>query len=386
MKEKMIDKYPRPISIEGTKKILKQMEYNICKIYNNKGEKGTGFFCKISYKNKLIPVMMTNNHIIDEKYIKNNKYIKITINDDKVEREIILNDNRIFYTNEYYDTTIIEINPEKDKISNFMEIDENIFQKSNLSYIKHSIYIIQYPNSDIAAVSYGIIKEIIDEIKILHYCNTEVGSSGSPIINYINNKIIGIHTEGSSHFEINIGTYLKNPINEFINLYSNKYNNYYIQNQSNIITINKNIKNSDILLNDINNKSSNINQIFYNNNLIQVNPINNKYGQHTYNPEKNYINNFGNFSNLGIGPIITIFFRNFWERNWSNIIKLEIGYDTPLKDAFYEFGKISGINKDKINKIHFLFNNQSFTIETKGTLRQKGFYDKSNILFLDEQI
>ena len=71
-----INKYPKPISIEGTKTILKQMENNICKIYKIDGEKGTGFFCNIFYNNIRIPVMITNNHLIDEKYIKKIKKFK----------------------------------------------------------------------------------------------------------------------------------------------------------------------------------------------------------------------------------------------------------------------------------------------------------------------
>ena len=168
-KEMMIDNYPRPISIEGTKKILKQMENNICKIYKNDGVKGTGFFYKINNNNIIIPVMMTNHHIINEEYLKWNKEIHITLNDDTEEKTIILNDNRKIYTNEEYDTTIIEIKPGKDKINDFMEIDEEIFKKSNMFYDNKSIYIIQYPYSDKAQVSYGIINKIID-CNIKHFC------------------------------------------------------------------------------------------------------------------------------------------------------------------------------------------------------------------------
>ena len=76
------------------------MQNNIYKIYNNFGAKGTGFFCIYLKNNIIIPVMITNNHIIDEKYIKDNKEIQININDDKEEKIIIkLNDNRKIYTN-----------------------------------------------------------------------------------------------------------------------------------------------------------------------------------------------------------------------------------------------------------------------------------------------
>ena len=130
-KEIMIKKSPMPISIEGTKKILNQMENNICKIYKIDGGNGTGFFCNINYNNIIIPVMITNYDVIDEKYIKKNNEIKISINDDKEIKTIIFNDNRRIYTNKQYDIAIIEIIPEKDKINNFMEIDEKIFKEES---------------------------------------------------------------------------------------------------------------------------------------------------------------------------------------------------------------------------------------------------------------
>ena len=145
--EMYIEKYPKPISIEDMKIILNQMENNVCKIYRDDeiGEKGTGFFCIIKYNKIKIPVMMTNNHIIDEKYLKEKKTITISLKDYSEIKSIHLNNDRIIYTNKEYDITIIEIKKEEDKIENFMEIDEIIYKKdSNILYKKQSIY---YPIS-----------------------------------------------------------------------------------------------------------------------------------------------------------------------------------------------------------------------------------------------
>ena len=76
-----------------------------------------------------------------------------------------------------------------------------------------SIYILHYPNFDKASVSYGVITEIKDN-EIKHKCCTEGGSSGSPILNLKNKKVIGIHSKYSSKFEFNIGSYLKFSINQ----------------------------------------------------------------------------------------------------------------------------------------------------------------------------
>ena len=209
----MIENYPIPVSIKSTKIILEQLQKYICKILKNKGGKGTGFFCHINYENIIMPVLITNNHVINEYYLKNNQIIKITFNNDNEDKNIELN-NRLIYTNEEYDVTIIEIKPEKDKIKYFLELDENLFKdESNLFYEKQSIYIIQYPKGE-AAVSYGIINNI-QSYDIIHLCCTDSGSSGSPILNLSNNKIIGVHKEGK--LKLNKGTFLKFPINDFIN-------------------------------------------------------------------------------------------------------------------------------------------------------------------------
>ena len=140
-KELINDKYPEHVTIEGTKKILEQMEKCICKIYKNDGNKGTGFFCKINYENKYIPVIMTNYHVINDEYIKENEKIEITINDDRENKTIELK-NRIIYKNEEYNITIIEIK-DNDEINNYMNIDKRYLNNNNKNIIyDKSIYII----------------------------------------------------------------------------------------------------------------------------------------------------------------------------------------------------------------------------------------------------
>ena len=241
---------------------------------------------------------MTNNHVIDEKYIKENNNIKITLNDDNINKTIILNNNnRKIYTNKEYDITIIEIKS-KDKINDFMDLDEKIFnEKSEILYNNnHSIYIPQYLNGDKAVVSYGIINKT-DGYNINHYCCTGSGSSGSPIINLLNNNIIGIHKEGSNHFKYNKGTYLKYPINEFINQYNNNNNiDNNIDNKIEIILdinksdINKNIyflDNTDYIEDKTNIKyfHNNLKELNEDNTELYINNIKNKY-QKYFNPEK----------------------------------------------------------------------------------------------------
>ena len=71
--------------------------------------------------------MITNNHVIDSNYINDNKFIIITLNNDKDDKIIKLNDKRIMYTNKEYDVAIIEIKP-KD-VNNYMELEDKLFKE-----------------------------------------------------------------------------------------------------------------------------------------------------------------------------------------------------------------------------------------------------------------
>ena len=202
------------ISTDKTEIILKQMKECICKI-NGKKE-GTGFFSKITYNNKLIPVLITIYDIIDDDYIKNNKEILIFIN----EKQKIINinkDSKIYSSdNEQYNLMIIKIN--EDIVNNYLEIDDNIFKdNSEILYKENSIYILHNSINNKVSVSYGYGIEKINEYDIKHICNAELCSSGGPILNLSTNKIIGIHKglfKKNGINEFNIGTYLKYPLIE----------------------------------------------------------------------------------------------------------------------------------------------------------------------------
>jgi len=297
-KEIFNEKYPKPVYIEGIKIISEQMQKSICKIYKKDGNKGTGFFCEIPYQQGKMKVMITNYHVLDDKYIKENDKIEISFNDDKENKSININNKKKIYTNKEYDTTIIEIT-NKDDINNYikyMEIDEKYFKNPNIIYEK-SIYLIHYPSGEKEAVSFGLINRI-DKYNIEHYCSTQHGSSGSPILNLINNKIIEIHKEAINSRKVNRGTLLKYPINEFINsIYNNNMNNnkmnYENMNNNNIIY--NNMNNNNINYNNMNNNNMNNNNFNYekkfNNNMNNNNMIFN-------NMNNNYLNNFNNNYNM----------------------------------------------------------------------------------------
>ena len=110
IKESILNEYSNVISYECTKKIIEQMEKNICRIIIGNVQ-GTGFFCKILFpnKNNMLPVFITNSHIIDSDFLyKEDVIINLDIKDETELLKLNLN-NRIKYINEEYDITIIEI-------------------------------------------------------------------------------------------------------------------------------------------------------------------------------------------------------------------------------------------------------------------------------------
>ena len=220
IQEKYTEDSPIPVSIKGTEQILSQMKKCVCKIHN-KGIKGTGFFCQIPYLSapNLIPVLVTNNHILNKSDIKKNNTITLSINDEERFVDITIDESRKVFSSEELDTTIIELNLIKDNLKldleDFLELDENI-NKGNLEniYSKHSIYIINYPKGLNVEVSYGILSSIKDN-EIFHNCCTEKGSSGSPILSLNNFKVLGIHCGPNSDFNYNKGIFILYPIMDF---------------------------------------------------------------------------------------------------------------------------------------------------------------------------
>ena len=208
--EKDIIGSPKPVTVSGTLKILNQMRNCICKLKLDNTE-GTGFFCSFSYgKKNTMNCLITNNHVLNEKYYDENNKITLFLNDDNIIKVIDLTKERKTYFNDEYDIALIEI-LDTDKIEYYLELDDVPLKKDE-NYIKEfynysSIYIIQYFGRK-AHVSYGLIKGI-NKFEIKHLCCTQSGSSGSPLLNLENNKIIGIHKSAYQKANLNGGTLLK---------------------------------------------------------------------------------------------------------------------------------------------------------------------------------
>ena len=246
--EEYIKNSVKPISLEGMCKITEQMKYSICKIYKI-GSTGTGFLCNLPYKSIKIPFLITNNHILNEKEIENNKKIAISFNNEKIFMDILIDESRITLTNKDLDFTLIEIkNKDNISLNNILELDKNIMIEEdyiNKTYTDESIYTLHYPKGDNIVASFGLIKGI-NNPKINHSCCTEEGSSGAPILSLKNLNVVGIHFGFKQGFKFNQGTIIKYAIIELNKIKKKKilqedYNKSFPLNANNNLFNNMNI-------------------------------------------------------------------------------------------------------------------------------------------------
>ena len=252
--EKDLSNVPDAVPIDILENIIEQSKKTICKIRCKEGGNGTGFFCIIPFPDKLhpLPVLMTNHHIIPKAEIIKGNTINCSINNGKINLEIEFDDYRRVYSNEIFDITIIEIKKNENlDFESFLEIDDKIFKGNpNDNFKGNSIYLIGHPKGGKLTYSMGLIKDINeDNYDIRHLCKSDPGSSGCPIINLNNNKVIGIHKGAAKNNQNwNLGTFLKGPLE----LFKKEKLNYQINNKINY-NLNNNIK-------EVNKEQGNLNK------------------------------------------------------------------------------------------------------------------------------
>ena len=137
------------ISVDYVISMLSKNKECIGKILNGRIQ-GIVFLCKITFLDfsNLIPVLFTCNHNLNKYSIKEGNTIYLTFN-DQYEKRIKMDKSRKFYSNEYFDTTIIEIKVEnKFDETKFLEIDterfKNYEKKISIYFIIQMIKILKY--------------------------------------------------------------------------------------------------------------------------------------------------------------------------------------------------------------------------------------------------
>ena len=178
-----MEEYPKPVTKQCMKAILEQMNHNIIYKINPKNDSfSSGFFCYIKKrKNKKIPVVIINTYIVDEKLAD---AINIIINDEVK----TIKTGYIKYRNKELNISMLEIKEYENYNINFLEIDDNIYNKDIESYYnKESIYIMNYKNENNISISFGVINNI-NESQMKYSTNIYPNLHGSPIFNLSNNS------------------------------------------------------------------------------------------------------------------------------------------------------------------------------------------------------
>ena len=208
------------ITTSAAKTILDLADKCLCKIELNQNGIGIGFFCAIPFPDKYqrLPVMITNNHILEDINISKNKKIKFSINNEKNHFEIEIDDERKVYINKEFDITIIEIrNNDKIDCNSFLDISEDIFKDNPQKiYENKFIYLLHYPHGIKSEYSIGILKSFSKDFYTFnHSCQSNPDSSGGPLIDLIKHKVIGIQKNDYENNNFNLGMFLKIPIEDF---------------------------------------------------------------------------------------------------------------------------------------------------------------------------
>ena len=197
-------------------KFLSKATKAVCEINIPKGGFGSGFFCKIPYtenNNVLLPVLITNNHVLSSDLL-DLESIEIIL---EGESKTIPLTQRKKWTNKDMDFTFIEIKEEEDNIHSFYNLDEDVLDEdfSNEGYINQNVIIFAINKNDKqVGFSNGIIKKNIDCF-FAYNCNTLPGCSGGCIVNQFNNGVIGIHRgeiKTGNKKVVNQGIYIKDVI------------------------------------------------------------------------------------------------------------------------------------------------------------------------------
>ena len=184
---------------------------SICKIITSHSI-GTGFLIKLNRNKKSFYCLMTNEHVITQKMISNKETININYDNQHKNLEIKLDANERCIQDFLYlgiDATIVEILFE-DNIPEFYFLLPNLEYLHGYEIFKDKkIYIFQFPKGGILSYSIGTIKEVnIYKNQMSHLASTLAGSSGSPIIIYGSNLVLGIHKQANLKLQENYGNFI----------------------------------------------------------------------------------------------------------------------------------------------------------------------------------
>ena len=280
MKEEIETPFPNDIiNYDKMNEEIKGIKSNIINVFTMGGI-SSGFLCKAYIEdNKPIPLLITCNHVIDSDYVKENPFVFFTYlshgkeekeeeeeeeeekgNKKVIEKEkekekekiikkkkkkkkkrknekekiIDLKLKRNIYLSKKYDIAMIEIlEDDKLDIYSFLEMDNSI-NINNPQILYKRVYLLHHPKGiQIPQFSQGHINNLLlyNNVEFTTDFSTEPGSSGSPIIDYEKNLVIGIHTSSNknNYSQVGKGIILKAIMNEFSKVKREEIEKSYIR-------------------------------------------------------------------------------------------------------------------------------------------------------------
>ena len=174
-----------------------------------------------------MPVLITCEHLLNDNFFNSNNELSFLhyLNGEEKTEKLDLNENRKVYRNKDLDVVIVVIK-EKDNLDifDFLNIDDSINIK-NPQIKNKKVFLLHYPKSlkDVY-ISQGTIYDLSNDeiINDKYQCNSFFvdyssfkGSSGSPVFNYENNYVIGLHNRKDENSEIREAILIKRVINQF---------------------------------------------------------------------------------------------------------------------------------------------------------------------------
>ena len=209
------------LEADSTIEYLLKAKKAVCEIKLPNGF-GSGFFCKIPYTendNLLLPVLITNNHVLSKELLNSKNDIEIVINGET--KNISLKQRKI-WNDKDMDFTCIEIKEKEDNIHTFFNLDDSVLDDNydNNCYLNKNVIIFGInKNGKKVGFSNGLIKNN-KEYFFDYTCNTFKGCSGGCIVKQSNNLVIGIHRaeiETGNAKILNQGIFIRNVIKKIKN-------------------------------------------------------------------------------------------------------------------------------------------------------------------------
>ena len=210
-------KMENPINIEQLQRIINLSKKSIVKI-KKQNMFSTGFLCNVHFPDKkTLPILITCNHMLNEDDITVGKKIDFSLDNDKIFYQILIDETRKVYSNRVYDITFIEIKKSDGlDISSFFEVDPNKLSFHEIELINKPVCLLSYHYGKELKFSNGKIKYLgEDGYHIYHFCSSNPGCAGGPILDLNNNHVIAIHQGAMEQKFFNIGIFLKMPLEEF---------------------------------------------------------------------------------------------------------------------------------------------------------------------------